>query len=138
MTSVTIIVSHYESPEFLTTCIRQIKKHANPSIKQEVIIADQSGDQTHATIVEEFFFEEDVRVIRMKDLWSGYGVDYCLRYADIKTEYVAQMHVDCIPISNQWLKLPIKLIEEDGFTFVGQMQLISLPTDTIYPPGKFF
>lgn len=138
MKSVTIIISHFESLLFLHTCIRQIRKYKNNLVQQHICIADQSGDEIHYEVMKHYWGQKDITVVRTKSLWSGYGVDYCIRYVDIDTEYVCQMHVDCIPISDKWLYLPIKLIEENNFTFVGQMQLISLPTDTIYPTGKFF
>jgi glycosyltransferase involved in cell wall biosynthesis len=137
MPSVTIIISHYESLAFLKTCVRQIKKMANPEIEQKIIICDQSSEPIKENIIALYANDADVKMIFTKPLWSGYGIDYCMRYADIKTDYVCQIHCDCIPISNKWLYLPIKLLE-GGFKVVGQMQLISLPTDTIYPPGNFF
>lgn len=138
MKSVTIIISHFESLPFLRTCVRRIRQYKHDLIDQIIYISDQSGNETHDKIVEEFGDDLDVKIIRTMPLWSGYGVDYILRYCDINTHYVCQMHVDVAVISKNWLYLCIKLIEEDNFTFVGQMQLVSLPTDTIYPPGKFF
>lgn len=138
MTSCTIIVSHFESLPFLRTCIRQIRKYDRLSIKTEIIIADQSSPETFALIKEEYAREPDVHTVNMKPLWSGYGLDYLLREFEITTKYIAQLHVDAFPISHNWLKLPITLIEEDKFSFVGQLQFISKPTDTIYPPEPFF
>lgn len=138
MTSCTIIISHYESPEFLRTCIRQIRRYRHELIDQIIYVADQSADETNRKIVQEFGNDEDIEIVRMKSLYSGYGVDYILRYCDIKTDYVAQMHVDCLVINPNWLNLCIKLIEEENFVFVGQHQFTSQPTDTIYYLNKMF
>lgn len=138
MASCTIIISHYESLPFLKTTIRQIRKYRNDSIKQKIIIADQSCKKIHSEIVAEYGDDSDITIEWMRGLWSGYGVDYVLRKTDIKTDYVCQIHVDAFPISDKWLLLPIKLIEENNFSFVGQLQFISKSTDTIYPPGRSF
>lgn len=138
MKSVTIIISHYESLAFLHTCIRQIRKMTHPEIEQHIIIADQSSVETHDKILDYYFDDEDVKVAIMNGLWSGYGIDYCMRYMDIKTDYVAQIHVDAFPINKNWLYLCIKLIEEENFVFVGQHQFTSQPTDTIYYLNKMF
>ena len=138
MTSITIIISHYESLPFLRACVRQIKKYERPDILQHIIIADQSCDETNGVIHKEYDGDMGISVIKMQPLWSGYGIDYCMRFADIKTEYVSQIHVDCFPIHKNWLYLPIKLIEEYNFAFVGQLHFISDGTASIYPPRPFF
>lgn len=138
MKSVTIIISHFESLPFLHTCIRQIRKMAHDGVGQKIIVCDQSSDETREAILFNYVNDDDIQLVFTNPLWSGYGIDYCMREADIKTDYVAQIHCDAFPINSNWLNLCIKLIEEDNFTFVGQMQLVSLPTDTIYPPGRFF
>lgn len=137
-TSCAIIVSHFESLPFLRTCVRRIRQHKHDLIDQIIYISDQSGDETHGKIVEEFGDDLDVKIIRTKPLWSGYGVDYILRYCNIKTDYVCQMHVDVAVISKNWLYLCINLIEEENFVFVGQHQFTSQPTDTIYYLNKMF
>lgn len=138
MTSCTIIISHYESFQFLRACVRQIKKYQRPDILQHIIIADQSGSETNDLIHKEYDGDEGISIIKMQPLWSGYGIDYCMRFADIKTNYVCQIHVDAFPIHNNWLYLPIKLIEENDFAFVGQLHFISFGTSYAYPPGSFF
>jgi hypothetical protein len=135
--SVTIIISHFESLSFLEACIRQIRKHENNLVHHEILIADQSCDKTHNEIIEKYWGHSDIRVIKMKALYSGYGLDYVLRYADIKTDYICQIHVDVLAIHKNWLLLPIKLIEENGFSFVGQLQFIN-NFASIYPPNPIF
>lgn len=139
MTSCTIIINHFESAKFLYAAIRQIRKYKHPEIFQHIIVADQSSKETYLEIEKVYENDKDVDVVWiLKQLWSGYGMDYCMRYRNIDTDYVVELHADALPISDQWLMLPIKLIQEYGFSFVGQLQFISKPTDTIYPPGKPF
>lgn len=138
MKGCTILISHFESLPFLRACVRQIRKYEHPDIKQRIIIIDQSGQPVHKEVVDEFGDAEDITVVKTKGLYSGYGIDFVMRYIDINTEYIAQLHVDAFPISDRWLDMSIRLIEEFDLSFVGQLQVISKPTDTIYPPTPFF
>lgn len=138
MTSCTIIISHYESLPFLYCCLRQINKYRNENIKHTILIIDQSS-ATHFILDPSWFDPKDeVTIFRTAPLYSGFGIDKAIRDLSINTEYICQIHVDVIPISKSWLTLPIKLIEENNFSFVGQLQFISKITDTIYPPNPFF
>ncbi len=138
MTSCTVIISHFESPNFLHTCISQIRKYNHPQIDVQIIIADQSQGVVGDNIERHYSEDEDVKVVRMKPLYSGYGIDYIMRNVEIKTDYVCQLHVDAFPIHKNWLFMPIAMIEEFGFVFVGQNQLVSKPEDTIYYPKTPF
>lgn len=138
MSSCTIIISHYDSLNFLRATIRQIRKFSNPNVQQKIIIADQSNNQAHKLVVDEFGDSEDIRVVKIDPKYSGYGIDFIMNFINIHTDYVCQIHVDAMPISSQWLYLPIKLIEEFNLSFVGQLQFISDGTPSIYPPNPFF
>src|SRR6188768_2368385 len=128
MTSCTVIVSHFESFNFLHSCIAQIRKHQHPQVEVKILIADQSRDEYHDNIAKQYGDDEDVSVVKMKPLYSGYGIDWIMRNVEIKTDYVCQLHVDAFPIHKNWLFMPIAMIEEFGFVFVGQNQFVSLPT----------
>lgn len=138
MTSCTIIISHFNSPEFLHACIRQIRKYENKKVFSKILIADQSNDTIHNEIMKKYKRYKNLSVVRSKPLYSGYGIDHALRYANIDTEYICQIHVDALPINKNWLLLPITILEENNLSFVGQLHFISKPTDTIYPLGKQF
>lgn len=138
MKSVTIIVSHYESLSFLHACIRQIRKYANPSIRQKIYIVDQSEWSTYWKIMEMYEKDSDIRVVKTDPLYSGYGIDFLFRNEDINTDYVCQVHVDIVPLSDRWMVLPITLIEEYNLSFVGQLQFVSDGTQSIYPPSPIF
>jgi len=138
MTSCTIIISHFKSPEFLKACLRQIIKHRHPDIIQHICIVDQSplgyidlGDAN-------FDPQDKITIVNTKPLYSGYGIDYVMRNINIDSEYVCQIHVDAFPIHKNWLYLSIKLIEEFGLSFVGQHQFFCDGIQSIYPPDKFF
>ena len=130
-TSCAIIISHYESLPFLRACVRQIRKYKHPDIIQEIIIADQSGGAIHNQLMSEFE-SPDIAIVWMKPLYSGYGIDYVMRFVEIPTEYICQLHVDAFPIHKNWLYLSIKLMQENNFAFVGQNHFITKPTDTKY------
>lgn len=137
MKSCTIIISHFESVNFLYTCIRQIKKYINPEVQQHIIIIDQSRDEYNRNIARTYIDDPDITVVKTKPYYSGYGVDWVLRNIEIKTDYITQLHVDCFPIHHNWLLLPISLIEEFDLSFTGQLQFISDGTAAIYPPKPF-
>lgn len=132
MSSVTIIVSHFESMPFLRACIRRLRAFAHPDIEQHIIIAEQSMNDDYGHVVREFSDQPDITIVRTQSLYSGHSIDHIMRYVDIKTEFICQLHVDAFPINKNWLLLPITLIEEDGFYFVGQTHFYTRPTDTIY------
>jgi hypothetical protein len=138
MKSCTIIISHYESPEFLKACLRQIVKHRHPEIKQHVCIVDQSPLGQINLGDAPFDSEDRITVVNTAPLYSGYGIDYVMRRIEIESEYICQIHVDAFPIHKNWLYVPIQLIEEFGFSFVGQHQFVCDGTQSIYPPDPFF
>ena len=137
-TSCTIIISHFESLPFLRACIRQIRKYANSEVMQHIIIADQSGEAQHTTLLAEFWGDEDINIVWTKPLYSGFGIDYIMRNIPIKTDYICQLHVDAFPVHKNWLYLPIQLLKDHYLSFVGQLQFIADGTASIYPPDKFF
>ena len=47
-------------------------------------------------------WSDDVDIIHTKPLYSGYGIDQIMRMDYIKTEYIVQLHADCIPININW------------------------------------
>lgn len=147
MRTCAIIISHFESLPFLHTCIRQIRKYKHPDIEQLILIADQSSKETCDQIETAYGMEKDIEIIPMKPLYSGYGIDYIMQFgSNLKSrfstnknpDFICQLHVDAFPIHKNWLYLPITLIEYKKLYFVGQLQFISKPTDTIYPPGNPF
>jgi hypothetical protein len=138
MTSCTIIISHFESLPFLKACIRQIKRYAHPDVHQRIVVIDQSSEITYMEVDRLYMDDKDVVVYNTKPGWSGYGIDVILHDGRINTEYICQIHVDAFPIHKNWLYLPIKLIQDENLSFVGQLQFISKPSDSIYPPEPFF
>lgn len=110
----------------------------HPEIEQHIIICDQSGEETASRINQRYEGAKDVTIVRAEPLYSGFGLDYIFRNIEIKTEYICQLHVDAFGITPNYIYLCIKLIEENNLSFVGQLQFISKPTDTIYPPEPFF
>src|SRR3990167_3128 len=108
--SCTIIISHFNSLPFLRTCVRQIRRYINPEVEQRIIISDQSDEKNHADVVSEFGNDSDIFIVHTKGLYSGYGIDYIMRYVDIKTDYICQLHTDAFPIHKNWLSMTIELM----------------------------
>lgn len=146
MTTCAIIISHYESLHFLHRCIQQIRKHAHPDIEQLIIIADQSGKETFTKISGQYSNNRDIAALWIPSLYSGFGIDYIMQRFSMQSrfstkkepDYICQLHVDAFPIHNNWLHLPITLMRENGFTFVGQLHFIANGTEGIYPPDSRF
>lgn len=130
--SCTIIVYHYEAIPFLRACIRKIRQYDHPEIEQHIIITEQSTEGCYNQVISEFGNSSDITIVKMADLWSGYAVDYVMRYCNIKTDYVCGIEPDVFPIHKNWLYLCITLCEEYDFKFVGGLITISTPEDKIY------
>ena len=118
-TSCTIIIYHYESLEFLRACVRKVRQYAHSEIAQHIIITEQSTQGCYNQVAYYFRNNPDITIVPMKSLWSGYALDFCMRYCDIKTDYVCAIEPDVFPIHKNWLYLCIKLLEEYNFKFVG-------------------
>lgn len=144
MTSCTIIISHFNSLPFLRQCIRQIVKHSHSEIETHIIVCDQSTGQEAYDVYDAMLDEgrgiKYFKLVHTKPLYSGYGIDWCIRSLDIQTDYICQVHTDIVPVSKNFLYLPIRLIEENNFSFVGQLQFINSKDNlaSIYPPHPFF
>lgn len=134
--SVTIIISHYESFPFLRRCLEQIEKHRHPEIEQRVLVLDQSQSEVYGQLIKMLDEYNANYTLAMKPLYSGYGIDYALRNHKITTEYICQLHADAFPISDNWLRLPITLMEENNLSFTGVLQFIADGSQSIYPPTK--
>ncbi len=119
-TTCTVIVFNFNSIGFLRLCIKQIMKMQHPEIDVSVIIADQSNDEQEKKMVhEEFSGYADVTIVHMAALRSGFAVDWVFRNMDIKSEYTCTLDCDAFPLSHTWLYLPITLMQENPFSFVG-------------------
>lgn len=120
MTSCTIIIFHFESIAYLRMCVRQIRKFKRDDIKQTIVIADQSKDESVKTaVLNDFGDSDDVVVISMPQYGSGYSVDHVIRNYNITSEFICTIDVDTIPIHKNWLYVPIELIKRTQFAWVG-------------------
>jgi hypothetical protein len=118
-TSCSIIIYNFESLHFLRANIRQIRKLAHPDIHQHIIISEQSSEIARQQVYAEFERDRDITIVPMQAVCSGYSIDYILRAVDINTEFICTMDVDAFPIHKNWLYTSIRLLQEDGFSFVG-------------------
>lgn len=132
-TGCTIIVFNFNSIGFLRLCIKQIRKNENKAVPTHIIIADQSTDQAEKNqVVYEFGNSTDITIVPMAALRSGYAVDYVFRNVEIDTEFTCTLDCDAFPIHPNWLYLPITLMKERNFAFVGGLFFESRPEETAY------
>lgn len=97
-----------------------------------IIIADQSNEEEHSKVVQEFGGYEDIAIINIPSLCSGFSVDYVFRNMDIKTTYTATLDCDAFPLHKNWLLLPITLIEEYNLSFVGGLFFESRKEEAVH------
>lgn len=112
---ITIIISNYESLSWLRLVVHQIRKHTK--IPYHIIVSEQSKDPF--PVQAEYNGWETVTVLPIPAHSSGFGTDYILKYIPIESEYICSMDVDTFPISDDWLSLPIQLLNEFNLTWVG-------------------
>lgn len=110
---ITIIISEYNSINWLRLAVHQIRKHTK--IPYHIMISQQGSDP----VKEEYHGWDFITVVRNPPHSSGSGTDYILKNCEIKSPYICSMDVDTFPISDDWLTAPIKLIEDHGLTWVG-------------------
>ena len=60
----------------------------------------------------------DIKIVKIPRIDAGYPIDVASRIAN--GEYFCTLDADAFPISNLWLYLPIKLIEKNGYSFIGK------------------
>lgn len=116
--SCTIIIFHFESLAYLRAVIRQIQKFQREDIPVQIIIADQSADASVRDVVHDEF-KSVAWVIDIPRCGSGFSIDYIMRNYEINTEFVCTIDVDTIPIHRNWLYVPIQLIRQTDFAWVG-------------------
>lgn len=112
MTSCTIVVPHVDTPFYLKFCLEQVERYRHPDVAQRVIVVDQSAVTPDAR-----HLPGTVEVVRAPAVDAGYPIDLAARMAD--TEFFCSLDCDAFPIHRNWLRYPIALIEEYGFSFVG-------------------
>src|SRR3990167_5958486 len=116
MKDITIVIFNYNSNAFLRRTLKQIKKHSHPQIDQRIIVADQSDIEGCDDVLAEF---PGVESVNIKQIYSGYSIDYLMRYAAIETKYICTLDVDCCPINDNWLYAPLTLMDDENISGVG-------------------
>lgn len=117
--SCTILIYHYESLAYLRACVRQVRKYAREDIPQHIIIADQSLNAEIKNTLYAEFAAPDITIRTFSKYGSGFSIDAALHNGLVQTEYLCTIDVDTLAIHPNWLYVPIKLIEEFNFSFVG-------------------
>jgi glycosyltransferase involved in cell wall biosynthesis len=112
---VTIIISNYNSIHWLRIAVDQIRKHTKHPY--HIIISEQT--ENPYDVQAEYNGWDFITVVPVPAHSSGSGTDYILRYCNIDTEYICSMDVDTFPVSDEWLSLPIRLMNDYGLTWVG-------------------
>ncbi len=131
MTSCTVLISHADTPKLLRVCLSQVKKHMHPKIDHDILVVDQSTSEVFKELTCEF--SPKVRFIHAPKIDAGYPIDFGCYHA--KGKYLCSLDCDAFPIHDNWLMVPIKMIENHGFGMVGHRTGL----DISYPhKGKFF
>jgi hypothetical protein len=115
---VTVAIPFCYEGEFLKGSIREIFKQKHPEIEYEIILLDQAEPGLSKEINDLFGKIPEIKIIKIPRIDAGYPIDVACRMA--QGEYFCSLDADAFPISNLWLYLPIKLIENFGFSFVGK------------------
>lgn len=131
-TTCTIIIFNCNSTPFLRLCVKQIMKNQHPEIEIKILVAEQSDPETQKEVIEKFSGYLDVTIVPMKKLRSGYAVDFIMRNVEITTEFICTLDVDTFVLHPNWLLLPITLIKEDNFKFVGGLFFESRAEETAH------
>lgn len=131
-TTCTVIIFNHNSQNFLDLCIKQIMKFQNPDVQLKIIIAEQSGEKEQKEVIEKFGGYGDIQIVAMPSLRSGFAVDHILRTVDIDSEFICTLDCDAFVISKAWLSLPIQLIKENGYSFVGGLFFESRKEETVH------
>ncbi len=116
-----IIIPHWESYPFASACLKEIKKCA--SIKEHIyLIDDGSQDGSYERLIEEWKSDPEITFIQAfrpnKEVPDvGWLLDFALK--QVKERYVAMIDADVYPISDDWLRFPIWLLQRYGCSSVG-------------------
>jgi len=130
---VTVAIPFCYEGEFLKGSIREIFKHKHPDIDYEIILLDQADDVLSKEISDLFGDIPEIKIVKIKRVDAGYPIDVAVRMAT--GDYFCTLDADAFPISNLWLYLPVKLIEEYGFSFIGKESGLHLSYKNL---GDFF
>lgn len=113
----TILIPHVNTPHLVLGSVKQIEKLTD-NVDWEVIIADQSSDDIHNKLVEEYKDNSRVKVIKLEKIDAGYPIDVVSRSST--KEFLCTLDADAFPIHKNWLYTCIQLIKEFNLSFVGQ------------------
>jgi hypothetical protein len=117
MNSCTILIPHVNTPHLVIGAINQIKK-LTKNVDYEVVVADQSDEAIHKSLLEKYKNDERIKVIKLNRVDAGYPIDVVSRSST--KEYFCTLDADAFPIHPNWLYLPIQLLKEFNLSFVGQ------------------
>jgi len=103
--SVAIPICYPEEITFLRANISHIEKFTHPQVKPQVIICDQTGNDSVKSEFGSRYY-----VMQLPRVDAGYPLDMALTIAD--KEYFVSLDVDCVPMHKAWLYAPVKVLAE--------------------------
>ena len=119
-----IIIPHWESYSFAKACLEEVLKQKHPQIKQTTyLMDDNSEDGSYEKLKKDFKKESSIKFfkIKRKDHSSvpdvGYVLDEGLKHID--EQFVVMIDADTIPLTEDWIRFPIWLIENNNISSVG-------------------
>lgn len=97
----TIIIPTYERPAQLATCLQALARLDYPPERFEVIIVNDGGTTSLASIVEQFRVRLDLKLVEQKNTGPAGARNYGATHA--RGEFLAFTDDDCEPETN-WLR----------------------------------
>jgi hypothetical protein len=138
ITSCGIIIPHFESYNFASAAIRNIRKQKNARINHHIyLIDDDSKDGSFHKLTDEVEKSNDITLwqVERKDKFNsnvGFLLDEAVK--KVKEKYVCMTDADACPISPHWLSFPIWLLEKYYCSSVGCDTGLS----SAYLPNKLY
>lgn len=134
--TVAICIPHINTPYFLEGCLNQIEKHSD-KYDYQVWVMDQSNPEHKSTVREICQKHICCIMVDIPKVDAGFPLDFALGKILDKFTYFVSLDCDAFPIHDNWLHVPIELINRHNFSFVGHDSGLHLHPDYA-KNGNFF
>ena len=115
---ISIIIVHYNRPEYLNICLQSIYIMSNLN-NFEVIVVDNNSNQESQEYLD-VIEQEGVKVVRLKEnnYWSA-AANRGASVADANSKYLVFMHCDTVVLNQSWLDILVNISEAKNSGLVG-------------------
>lgn len=116
---VSIIIVHYNRPEYLVMCLQSIHAMSNLN-NYEVIVVDNGTTDPDAIEFLDVIQKEGVKVVRnTENLYWSEAANRGAAVADKNSKYLIFMHCDTVVLNQAWIDTMINISESRGSGVVG-------------------